>query len=311
MKFKKPKFWDDKKISIWSILLFPISLLYLILSIIDKIYKTLIFRKNFKIPVICIGNIYIGGTGKTPLVSEIYRLVQSMGKNPSIIKKNYEYLSDEINMLKKVGAIFVDKNRTKAIKNAILKKHDIAILDDGFQDFSIKPTFSILCFNSKQLIGNGFLIPSGPLREYMKSILRADCIFINGDKNLEFENKIKKYLEKKNIQIFYTKYKIKNLEKLQNKEITAFAGIGNPSNFFDLLKENGLNLKESFSFPDHHTYSKEDFDRIKKNNSTKIVTTEKDYCRMSNEQKAYCEGVEVSLEIENKEDFKSLIKNYI
>ncbi len=311
MKFKKPKFWDDKSISIWSILLFPVSILYLILSLINKNYKTLIFRKNFKIPVICIGNIYIGGTGKTPLVSEIFKIMQSMGKNPAFIKKNYDYLSDEIKMLKKVGAIFLDKNRTKAINNAILKKHNVVILDDGFQDFSIKPNFSILCFNSKQLLGNGFLIPSGPLRENMKSILRADCIFINGNKNLEFENKIKKFLEIKNIKIFYTKYKIKNLEKLQNKEITAFAGIGNPSNFFDLLKENGLNLKETFSFPDHHTYSQKDFDKMKSNSSSKFVTTEKDYCRMSDEQKQSCEYVDVGLEIENKEDFNNLIKNYI
>ncbi len=311
MQIKKPKFWDHKGVSFWSILLFPFSIFFLILSFINKIFKTFVVRKNFEIPVICIGNIYIGGTGKTPLASEIFKLIQAMGKNPSFIKKNYDYLADEIKMLKKVGATFLDKNRIAAINNAILQNHDVAILDDGFQDFSIKPNLSILCFNSKQLIGNGFIIPSGPLRESLRSVLRADCIFINGEKNLEFENKIKKYLKKKNIHIFYTKYKIKNLEKLKNKEITAFAGIGNPSNFFDLLKENGLNLKESFSFPDHHSYSKGDFDKIKKNSSTKIVTTEKDYCRMSSEQKTYCEGVEVSLEIENIEDFKKLIKNYI
>ena len=117
-------------------------------------------------------------------------------------------------------------------------KHDAAILDDGFQDFSIKPNFSILCFNSKQMIGNGLIIPAGPLRESLRAIKRADCIIINGNKNLEFENKIFEITKNKNFKLFYSKYKIKNIDKFRNKKITAFAGIGNPSNFFELLKEN-------------------------------------------------------------------------
>ena len=78
---------------------------------------------------------------------------------------------------------------------------------------------------------------------------------------------------------------MRNLENLQNKEITAFAGIGNPSNFFDLLKENNLNISKTYSFPDHHNYSKKDLDKIIGDNSAKIVTTEKDYYRMDDEQK--------------------------
>ena len=107
------------------------------------------------------------------------------------------------------------------------------------------------------MIGNGFLIPAGPLRESFDSIKKADCIFINGDKNLEFENKIKEV--NKDIKIFYSIYKIKNLYKFKNKKVVAFAGIGNPSNFFKLLKENGLNLRKTYSFPDHHYYSQELF----------------------------------------------------
>ena len=305
MNFKKPKFWDQPIISFWSILLFPFSLIFLLTSLIIKIFKT---QKKFSIPIICIGNIYVGGTGKTPLTSEIFKILKSSGKNPGFIKKSYSYLSDEITMLKKIGKVFYDKNRTHAIRKLILEGCDVAVLDDGFQDFTIKNDFSILCFNSKQLIGNGLVIPSGPLRENFNSILRANCIVINGDKNLEFENKIKKTF-KKEIKIFYSKYKIKNMESLQNKEITAFAGIGNPSNFFDLLKENNLNLKKTYSFPDHHFYSQKDFDKIIRDNGTKIVTTEKDYYRMNDEQKKNCYCVEVDLEIENKYEFINLIKS--
>ena len=305
MNFKKPKFWDQSSISFWSILLFPFSLVFLLTSLIIKIFKT---QKKFSIPIICIGNIYVGGTGKTPLTSEIFKILMSSGKNPGFVKKSYSYLSDEITMLKKIGKVFYDKNRTHAIRKLILEGYDVAVLDDGFQDFTVKKDLSILCFNSKQLIGNGLVIPSGPLRENFNSILRANCIVINGDKNLEFENKIKKTF-KKEIKIFYSKYKIKNMESLQNKEITAFAGIGNPSNFFDLLKENNLNLKKTYSFPDHHFYSQKDFDKIIRDNATKIVTTEKDYYRMNDEQKKNCYCVKVDLEIENKYEFINLIKN--
>ena len=211
-------------------------------------------------------------------------------------------------MLQKIGKVFYDKNRAHAIRKLILEGYDVAVLDDGFQDFTIKKDFSILCFNSKQLIGNGLVIPSGPLRENFNSILRANCIVINGDKNLEFENKIKNTF-KKEIKIFYSKYKIKNMENLQNKEIIAFAGIGNPSNFFDLLKENNLNLKKTYSFSDHHFYSQKDFDKIIGDNATKVVTTEKDYYRMNDEQKKNCYCVVVDLEIENKDEFINLIKS--
>ena len=305
MNFKKPKFWDQPIISFWSILLFPFSLVFLLTSLIIKIFKT---QKKFSIPIICIGNIYVGGTGKTPLTSEIFKILMSSGNNPGFVKKSYSYLSDEITMLKKIGKVFYDKNRTHAIRKLILEGYDVAVLDDGFQDFTVKKDFSILCFNSKQLIGNGLVIPSGPLRESFNSILRANCILINGDKNLEFENKIKKTF-KKEIKIFYSKYKIKNMENLQNKEITAFAGIGNPSNFFDLLKENNLNLKKTYSFPDHHFYSQKDFDKIIGDNATKVVTTEKDYYRMNDEQKKNCYCVVVDLEIENKDEFINLIKS--
>ena len=213
-------------------------------------------------------------------------------------------------MLKKTGDTFIG-NRKEAIYNSITAGNDVVILDDGFQDFSVKPNFSIVCFNSRQLVGNGFVIPSGPLRERLNAILRADCIVINGDKNLEFEDKISKNFGKKKLNIFYSKYKIKNIEKFQNKKITAFAGIGNPKNFFDLLRENGLDIDKTYSFPDHYNYSQKDFDKIKEDNLTKIVTTEKDYYRMTNEQKQFCDYVEVSLEIQNKDKFKDLIKNYL
>ena len=309
MKFRKPKFWDYSRISFWSIILYPFSIIFLLVSSLLKILK---FQKKFKVPVICIGNIYLGGTGKTPLVLEVFKIVKSNGKNPGIIKKGYDYLYDEIQMLQKVGKTFIQKDRKKAINSLISSGHNIAILDDGFQDYSINKSFSILCFNSRQLIGNGLIIPSGPLRESISSIKRADCIVINGDKNLQFENSINKI--NKEIKIFYSNYKILNLNSFKNKKFIAFAGIGNPSNFFELLKENNIDVIKSFSFPDHHNYSNKELDNIKKiaiENQAIVITTEKDYCRLNENSKSICKFVEISLEIENKNNFINLIKNKI
>jgi len=308
MKFKKPKFWDSQKISFWSILLFPLSAIYLIINFIIKVIKT---QKKFPIPVICVGNIYLGGTGKTPLVRKIFNISKSLGKNPAFVKKSYNYLFDEINMLKMTGKIYTHKKREESIFSAFADKHNVVILDDGFQDFSIKPNFSILCFNSIQSVGNSFVIPSGPLREPLRSISRADCIVINGEKNLELENKLNNNSNTKKLPIFYSKYVIKNIEELKNKEIIAFAGIGNPSNFFNLLKENKLNVKKTYSFADHHDYSQNDFDKIENNTSAIIVTTEKDYYRIRDNQKQNIYCVKVELEIENEDKLKDLIKQYL
>jgi len=308
MNFKKPKFWDHSGLSFWSIILYPFTLLFLFVSSIIKLLK---IQKKFPIPIICVGNIYLGGTGKTPLALEIFKIIKSFGKNPGFVKKGYDYLYDEIKMLEKIGKIYLNKNRKEAISSLISLKHDVAILDDGFQDFSIKKDFSILCFNSKQLIGNGFLIPSGPLRESFKSIKRADCVIINGNKNLEFENKIKEINE--SVKIFYSKYKIKNLNKFINKKVVAFAGIGNPSNFFDLLKENNINVKKTISYPDHHNYTEGDYAYLigQDEQDVLLVTTKKDYSRLNDKMKKSFDCVDVDLEIENKNEFINLIKNKI
>ena len=307
MKLKKPKFWDNSKLSIWSILFFPFSLIYFFLSYIKQLKRS----KKFLVPVVCVGNIYLGGTGKTPLAKEIFKITKSLGKNPAFVKKYYDYLQDEIEMLNEVGKTFAAKERAEGIELLIKNNNDIAILDDGFQDSSIRKSFSILCFNQKQWIGNGFLIPSGPLRERLSSIKRADCIVINGDKDNIIENQINKI---KQLKVFYTKYKPKNLEILKDKKIFAFAGIGNPLNFFELLKKNNLQLLNYQSFPDHYNYKKKDLDNLKskaRELNALLLTTEKDYCRINNNFRKGIEKLDVDLEIDSKEEFINLIKKNI
>ena len=232
--------------------------------------------------------------------------------NPAFIRKKYEDFEDEILLQKKFGSIYQNKKRAEAIKNAIQDKFDVLVLDDGFQDISIKKNFSIVCFNEKQGFGNGFVIPAGPLRENLSALKRVDCIVINGEKNINIENKI--YNKNKEIKIFYTKYKPKNIEDFKNKKIIAFAGIGNPVNFFNLLTKQNINVIQKINFPDHYNYSKIDLDKLinkSEENNAILLTTEKDYLRINQDYKKKINYLKIDTEIENKNKFIEEIKKII
>ena len=309
MNFFKPKFWDQNRISLFSILLFPIALLIKLLSFFKR---TFVKAHQCSIPVICVGNIYLGGTGKTPLCIEIFSILKNLNKNPVFIRKKYDSFRDEVTLQKQVGPVYESDKRTDAIKDAIQNKTDVAILDDGFQDFSINKNLSIVCFNEKQWIGNGLVIPSGPLREDLSALKRANCVIINGKKNIDIENKI--FSENKEVKIFYTKYKPQNINEFRNNKVIAFAGIGNPENFFDLLKDNKINLIEEIKFPDHYKYSKKDLENLLnkiKENNTILLTTEKDYFRIVESHKKNIKCLKIKIEIENRSQFIEEIKKII
>ena len=309
MFFFKPRFWDKNQISFVSILLFPISLLVKLVSFFKRI---VVKKHNFSVPVICVGNIYLGGTGKTPFCIELFSILKSLNKKPAFIKKKYNSFQDETNLLKIRGPIFESKKRANAINDAVKNNLDIVILDDGFQDFSIKKNLSIICFNSNQLIGNGLTIPSGPLREGLSSLSRANLVIINGKKNLNFEKRI---LEKnKEIKIFYINYEPMNMNEIKNNKIVAFAGIGNPINFFNMLKEKEVNLSQEISFPDHYNYSKKELENlisIAKNKNAILLTTEKDYLRINENYRESIFYIKIKIEIENKDKLIQEIKKII
>tara|TARA_B100000029_G_scaffold413968_1_gene417207 strand:+ start:7 stop:936 length:930 start_codon:yes stop_codon:yes gene_type:complete len=309
MNFFKPKFWDKNQVSFFSILLFPIaSIIYLLTFLKKFLTKT----HECSIPVICIGNIYLGGTGKTPLSIEIFSILKNLNMKPAFVRKKYNSFRDEVYLQKKIGPVFQNKKRIEAVKNAIENKANVAILDDGFQDFSIKKNLSIVCFNEKLWIGNGFIIPSGPLRENLSALRRADCVIINGEKNIDIESKITE--KNKEIKIFYVKYKAKNIDQFNNKNVTAFAGIGNPENFFNLLKDNNINIVKKIKFPDHYEYSEKELENLIKEsklNNTILVTTEKDYFRIAENYKNNIHYIKISVEIKNRNDFIEEIKKII
>ena len=188
MMFNKPKFWDDK-IGIYSVILFPFTLIILVLIFLKKK-----FSKNIKfdIPIICVGNIYIGGTGKTPTSILLAKELSRLEKNPVIVKKYYKSHKDEHELIKSnFKNLILNKNRINGINEAIKMKFDTVILDDGFQDYKIKSKLNIVCFNKNQLIGNGLVLPSGPLRVSLRSLNDVDIVLINGEEDNDFEKNFK------------------------------------------------------------------------------------------------------------------------
>lgn len=306
MKITKPNFWQKPR-SLISIILFPITFIVLIIIFIKKkIHKEI----KFNIPVLCIGNIYVGGTGKTPLSIFLAKELKNLKIKPVIIKKFYKNHEDEHLLIKKKNIPLISNvRRDKAILLAE-NEFNLAILDDGFQDYKIVKNMSIICFHHKQLIGNGYVFPSGPLRESINSINRAQIAIINGDKNIKFESKLLKI--NSNIKIFYSKYKLINQEKFENKDILAFAGIGNPNNFFDLLSSEGLKIRHTISYPDHYNFQKEEILKIMKyaqKNKYTILTTEKDYLRIEKYKLPEINFCGIDLNISKKEELLKLIES--
>ena len=309
MKLFKPKFWKSNK-NFFTLLLIPLSLITWIYIILRKIF---IQKVKFNIPVICVGNIFIGGTGKTPLSIHIARKLSENGKNPAIVRKYYKSHKDEHKMIiSYYNKLILNLNRSKGIYEALEKGYDAVILDDGFQDYKIKKNLSIICFNSNQLIGNGYLFPSGPLRESLGSLRNANILIINGDKSLNFEQKILKI--QKDLKIYYSNYKPLNIQEFKNKKLLAISGIGNPENFFKILKDNQMNIQKKMVYPDHYEFTKNEMLKIieyAKKNDFQIVMTEKDYYKIKDFSLENIKYLKVKLEIEKEEEFiKNVMKAY-
>jgi len=307
MKLYKPKFWDNK-ISFLAIILFPLSLIFIFVTHLNrKISK----RKVFKLPIICVGNIYLGGTGKTPTSIFLARELSKLGKKAVILRKYYKSHTDEYKLIKNsFKNLIINKNRADGINDAEKNGFDFVILDDGLQDHRINKNIKIVCFNSNQLIGNGLVFPAGPLREKLNSIKDADIIIINGKKNITFEKKILNF--NKSIEILYSNYRVQDIRDFKNKNLFAFAGIGNPENFFNLLSENNLKIERKLSFPDHYEYNKTellDIINYSKKKNLHIVTTEKDLFRIKKFNLKEIKPINVDLEIEKKEKFIKKILN--
>ena len=310
MKLKKPKFWDDKKISFLSIILFPLT----VFITINNFILNFVSKEKFKrIKTICVGNIYLGGTGKTPLTIKLYHILRDLNYKVSTVKKFYKDQIDEQIILSNKTKLIVSNTRIESLNKAIQNKDDFIIFDDGLQDMKVNYDLKFVCFNSKKWIGNGFLIPSGPLREKISSLKKYDVVFLNGDSSNIEDIKKKIYQINQRIEIFETIYKPINLEKIDlSKKYIVFSGIGNSNSFKQTLMENNINVIKEIIFPDHYHYKKDDIKKIKldaKKVGANIITTEKDYVKLTEEDKKEIEYLEISLELKKEKKLIEFIKN--
>ena len=309
MQFIKPKFWDLKKPNLLSYLLLPFTIPVRINNIFLDLKSK---KKDQRIKTICVGNIYVGGTGKTPTTIKLYQLLKQQGFEVVTANKNYKKHLDEKIILEKKTETISSKDRKEIIDKAISMKKKILIFDDGLQDKKISYDIEFVCFDQKNWLGNGLLLPSGPLREKIKSLKKYSCVFLkkNGE---DISNKIQLIKNiNPNIKIFYTHFEPLNIDQFDKSEkYLIFSGIGNPNNFKSLLIKNKLNIIDEIIYPDHYMYNESDIIRIKKhanNLGAKIITTEKDYVKISHLDKEDINLLEVDLIIENEKELTDFIK---
>jgi tetraacyldisaccharide 4'-kinase len=310
MKLKKPKFWDYKQPIFISYLLLPFTFPLIINNFFLKLKKNNI--KNSKIKKICIGNIYVGGTAKTPLTIKIYQILNSLKFKTATMKKFYANHVDEQKMLAEKTKLYCLKNRNMVLDKAIRDNIEVVIFDDGLQDSSINYDLEFVCFNNIKWIGNGLLIPAGPLREKIESIKKYDAAFINGNEidNSNLRSLIKKY--NKTIKIFESNYVVINIEKFDiNEKYLIFSGIGNPDSFKETLLKYNFSIIKEIIFPDHHIYTQVDIDKIKaqaQKLNAKIITTEKDYIKINSSNNDDIKYLQIDLKIKNEIELINYLK---
>ena len=310
MNIKKPKFWDFKKPNLISYLLIPFTIPLLI----NNFFLNKKNKKIKEIKSICVGNIYIGGTGKTPSTIKLYEILRKIEPQICTGKKFYSNHEDEKIILEKKTNLISEDNREKIIQIAIKKKQKIIIFDDGLQDKKLDFDLKFVCFEAENWIGNGKLIPAGPLREKISSLKKYDAVFLkDSELNKNVQEIIKNYNQ--NIEVFHTSYQIKNFRNFDlSKKFLVFSGIGNPKNFMNILNKNNFKIIDQIIFSDHYNYKQEDINFIKnraKKINAEIITTEKDFVKISKFDNKNINFLEIDLKIENEKKLINFIKNKI
>jgi len=211
--------------------------------------------------------------------------------------------------------MYCEKKRNQALNQAIKDNIDVVIFDDGLQDRSINYDLKFVCFNNIKWIGNGFLIPAGPLREKIESISKYDAVFLNGNQNDNSNTKslISKY--NKDIKVFESTYKPTNIDQFDtNKKYVIFSGIGNPESFKETLINNRLKVIKEIIFPDHYHYTEYDIENIKllaKKLNAQILTTEKDYIKINSNKNDDIKFLKIEITIKDEQKLIEYLKLHI
>jgi len=298
----------------WLYFLLPLAWLYHLLISLRRLLYTLNISKSYRpsIPVIVVGNITLGGTGKSPLVAYLVESLRQKGYHPGVVSRGYgssigkeevkEVLSsslvsevgDEPLMLKRrVNCpVFVSPSRINAVQALEKTGCDIVISDDGLQHYALERDVEICVFDGKRKWGNACLLPVGPLREPKSRLKSVNYIVVNGgfvdgdswQHNNLLQSAYRMELQPDDLRSVNGK-DVSLVSDFQSKEVNAVAAIGNPERFFKVLEGNGIKVVRH-AFNDHHAYQLSD---LRFPNSLPIIMTEKDAvkCRQFNLQNAW------------------------
>ena len=321
---KAPKFWYLKKDSLLSNSLYPFSLLF---RLGTKIRNLASRERKSKLPIICVGNIVIGGAGKTPVSLKIGSMLKKAGYNPHFISKGYggleknntlvkdwhspKSVGDEPLLLSEIAPTWIGIDRNKSFELASENGADCIVMDDGFQNPTLQKDFSIIVINAEQGFGNKRVIPSGPLRESInRGLSRTNLVITIGEISASVRNKIPKH-----IPLIGANFKIKEDDwMLKGQKITAFAGIAYPEKFFNSLKLVKANVVDEISYSDHHIYSENDLlylAEIANKNKSILVTTKKDMVRIPKNFRSLVKTIDGFIKLDDEKLLLEILSNLI
>lgn len=272
-------------------LAWPASLLY---AAVGAAKQALAKPSRAPVPVICVGNVSVGGAGKTPVTRAIRARLFDRGVPAHTLSRGHggrlkgpvrvdpaqhdaADVGDEPLLHAKDGPAWIARDRAAGAGAAVSAGAQAIVMDDGFQNFGLAKDLSLLVFDRAQGIGNGRVLPAGPLREPMsRALSRADAVVLMGE-----GPRLPKWLDGFTGPVLEAR--IAPLEPPPTGALVAFAGIGRPQKFFDLLAAGGAQIEEALPFPDHHVFTGADvafLRRVAQERGARLVTTEKDFVRM-------------------------------
>ncbi|MEE3000918.1 MAG: tetraacyldisaccharide 4'-kinase [Pseudomonadota bacterium] len=330
---RTPKFWYNQKNTIQSFILKPVSWIYgLARELIINHSKTW----EAPIPIICVGNLVTGGQGKTPTALSICNALKHNNKIVHFISRGYRganrgpllvnpksntanEVGDEPLLLSEFAPTWVSANREAGIKRAYAMGAEIIVMDDGFQNPSVKKDLSIIVIDGEVGFGNGNLIPAGPLREEIANgLLRANFVVIIGKDIFSLKDTLTSLVSQTSpmpIKIYKAELKPNtNASLLNNEKVFAFTGIGRPEKFFNTLVDIGCNIIGKRDFADHHKYTEKEISnllKIAKKENAKLVTTSKDYVRLNTSQQKNIIALPIKLHWSDSTALDSIIKPLI
>lgn len=307
--------------------LLPLSYLYQLIFNINKYYK-LQYQKTLSIPVVVVGNISIGGTGKTPLVIYLAQQLKQQGLKPCIISRGYKGKSkiwpllvtpetnvtlcgDEAKLIANNTQlpVIVGANRVDNIGYAQkICDCNIIISDDGLQHYAMQRDIEIAVIDAKRRHGNRLLLPAGPLREPIKRLQNIDLIVCNGT-----SNEINEHTMTLNPQLISALSSTESLP-LEKQEVIVMTGIGNPSRFISSIKSLDFIITHQALFSDHYHFTQQDLDLIRNQYPlTPIIMTEKDAvkCQQYQTENFWYLPVIASLDNNFNSKFLQLVTNRV